>query len=63
MPASASQVVQALTNYARGVSQDRTNALAEFLAPTVPVGAATGKFKSFSDKNAFQTVDTARAIG
>lgn len=63
MSASASQVIQTLTNYARGVSQDRSSALADFLAPTVPVGAATGKFKSFDDKNAFQVVDTARAIG
>ena len=61
--ASASQVVTTLTNYARGVSQDRASALAEFIAPTVPVGAATGKFKSFDDKNAFQVVDTSRAIG
>lgn len=61
--ASASQVVQTLTNYARGVSQDRASALAEFLSPTVPVGAATGLFKSYSDKNAFQVLNTARAIG
>lgn len=63
MPATASTVSQTLTNYARGIAQDRASALAEFIAPTVPVGAATGKFKSFDDKNAFQVVETSRAIG
>jgi hypothetical protein len=63
MPATASTVSQTLTNYARGIAQDRASALAEFIAPTVPVGSATGKFKSFNDKNAFQVVATDRAIG
>lgn len=63
MSASASQIVQTLTDHARGIAQDRKSALAEFLCPSVLVGAATGKFKSFSDKNAFQVVDTSRAIG
>jgi hypothetical protein len=63
MPATSSAVVQTLTNYARGIAQDRSSALAEFLAPTVPVASATGKFKQFNDKNAFQVVDTSRAIG
>lgn len=52
-----------LTNYARGIAQDRASALAGFIAPDVRVTTATGKFKSFSDKNAFQRVQTARAIG
>lgn len=63
MPKSASTVNQTLTNYARGLSQDRSSALAEFIAPTVPTGVASGQFKKFDDKNAFQTYDTSRAIG
>lgn len=63
MPALSSTVSQTLTNYARGIAQDRASALAEFIAPTVPVSAATGKFKSFNDKNTFQVVNTDRAIG
>lgn len=63
MPASASVNVHQLTDYARGIAQDRKSALAEFMFPSVLVGGAVGKFKSFSDKNAFQVVDTARAIG
>lgn len=52
-----------LTNYARGLAQDKASALAAFLAPEVVVGSAVGQFKSFSDKNAFQIYETARAIG
>lgn len=52
-----------LTNYAQGLAQDKASALAEFIAPTVPVGAASGQFKRFDEKNAFQTYDTSRAIG
>lgn len=52
-----------LTNYATGVSQDKTSALAEFLAPTVPVGATVGKHKKFADTNDFQVLDTERALG
>lgn len=62
MSASASVNAQHLTDYARGIAQDRKSALAEFMFPSVLVGGATGKYKSFSDKNAFQVVDTARAI-
>ena len=63
MSASASIVNQTLTNYARGFAQDKASALAEFIAPTVPVGAASGRYKSFNDKNAFQILDTSRALG
>ena len=56
-------VIQTLTNYARGIAQDRRSSLAEFIAPTVSVGTATGQFKSFNDKNAFQSLTTSRAIG
>lgn len=52
-----------LSNYAFGIAQDLRSALADFLAPQVPTGTASGQFKKFSDKNAFQVYDTARAIG
>jgi len=52
-----------LTNYASGLAQDLSSALAEFLAPTVEVPSTIGQFKRFDDKNAFQVYETARAIG
>jgi len=52
-----------LTNYARGLSQDLRSSLADFIAPEVVVLAATGQYKSFDDKNAFQVLDTSRAVG
>lgn len=52
-----------LTNYARGFGQERANALVDFICPTVEVPTSQGKYKSFSDKNAFQVVNTARAVG
>jgi hypothetical protein len=39
------------------------SALANFIAPVVPVSGSVGQFKKFDDKNAFQTYDTSRAIG
>jgi len=52
-----------LTNYAQGHAQDLASALAEFVAPTVRVGAAVGQYKQYDAKNAFQAYDTARAVG
>jgi hypothetical protein len=52
-----------LTNFAQGLMQDRTSALAEFLAPSVIVPATIGHYKKFDDKNMYQAVETARAIG
>lgn len=52
-----------LTQYAQGFSQDLASALAEFIAPTVRVPSALGQFKTFDEKNAFQALDTARALG
>lgn len=54
---------ETLTNFARGLSQDMSKRLAEFVAPTVVVGTSNGQFKSFADKNAFKVPVTARAIG
>ena len=54
---------ETLKQYAYGVAQDVKSALADFIAPRVPVGVGTGMFKKFSDKNAFQLYDTKRAVG
>jgi len=60
---SSSKFNVTLTNYARGLAQDISASLANFLAPEVVVPAATGQYKSFDDKNTFQVVDTSRAVG
>lgn len=52
-----------LTNYAQGVAQDLSSAIAEFIAPTVTVSATIGQYKSYDNKNAFQTYDSSRAVG
>jgi len=60
---SSSKFNVTLTNYARGLAQDLRSALADFIAPEVIVPAATGQYKNFDDKNAFQVLDTSRAVG
>ena len=45
---SASSINPFLTDYAAGIAQDTASALAEFIAPSVPVGAATGQYKKFN---------------
>jgi hypothetical protein len=52
-----------LTNYAFGLSQDLSSALAEFIAPTIVVPATIGQYKKYDDKSAFQVYDTSRAVG
>jgi len=52
-----------LTNFAVGIQPDSSSELAEFIAPIVPTGAQNGQFKQFNDANAFQTYNTARAVG
>ncbi len=60
---STSTYKETLKTYAFGVAQDVKTSLADFIAPRVPVGVASGQFKKFSDKNAFQVYDTQRALG
>lgn len=60
---SAASSNPTLTNYAQGLAQDLSSALAEFLAPTVEVPSTIGRYKKFDDKNAFQVYTTARALG
>ena len=63
MSASAARRNVHLSNYAAGISQDRSKSLANFIAPVVGVGAASGQYKRYSSKNDFQVLDTSRAIG
>lgn len=63
---ASSTVISTLTDYARGIFPDiiaRQDPIVMRMAPFADVGSATGKYKEFSDKNAFQAVQTARAIG
>lgn len=52
-----------LKSYAFGLAQDVSSAIADFIAPRVPVGVSAGMFKKFNDKNAFQVYKTSRPIG
>lgn len=56
-------VNQHLSTYAFGIAQDVSSSLAEFIAPTVPTGGASGQFKKYDEKNAFQIFDTGRGVG
>lgn len=63
---ASSTVLSTLTDYARGIFPEIVAAqdpIIQWLAPFTQVASATGKYKEFSDKNAFQAVQTARAIG
>lgn len=52
-----------LTNFAAGIAPETKSPLARKLAPFVTVGATSGHFKRYDDKNAFTIYDTARAMG
>lgn len=52
-----------LVEYSQGASQSATSSVADFLAPTVPVGTSVGRFKKFTAKSRFHIPDTRRAIG
>ena len=60
---STATVNQALTSFASGVAQDTKSALADFIAPRVPVGVTDGHYKKFDEKNTFRQYETLRAIG
>ncbi|WP_395735229.1 major capsid protein, partial [Prosthecobacter sp.] len=63
MGSSAATRNNHLSNYAFGIAQDLTSALARFFSPLVATGTSSGQYKKFDDKNAFQVYDTLRAIG
>lgn len=52
-----------LREYAQGAAQDMTSAVADFLAPTVPVGTSVGYYKVYTAKNRFRIPNTSRALG
>lgn len=66
--ANESRLAQASANplllqYAQGAAQDATQPVADFLAPTVPVGFQIGRFKKFTEKNRFHIPKTLRGMG
>ena len=63
MSASAARRNVFLSNYASGLSQDRSKSLAAFIAPVVVTGIAHGQYKLYDAKNDFQVLDTSRAVG
>ena len=52
-----------VVEYAQGAAQDMTSKVADFLAPTVPVGTAVGHYKEYSSKSRFSLPDTLRSLG
>jgi hypothetical protein len=52
-----------LVEYSQGAAQSATSSIADFLAPTVPVGTSTGRFKRYTVKSRFRIPDTRRAVG
>ena len=60
---STATVNTALTSFASGVAQDTNSAIADFIAPRVPVGITDGHYKKFDDKNSFRVYNTERALG
>ena len=52
-----------LVQYAQGAAQDMTSAVADFIAPTVPVATAVGRYKKYTEKNRFRIPNTTRALG
>ncbi len=52
-----------LTQYSQGAAQTATSAVADFLAPTVPVATSVGRYKVFTAKSRFRIPDTRRAVG
>lgn len=52
-----------LTTLAQGLAPDRKSVLADFFAPDVMVPSSIGHYKKYDDKNLYQAVDTARAVG
>lgn len=54
---------QTLVDYTVGMYNEKKNSVAEFISPTVRVPAASGYFKYYNDKEAFQALDTSRGVG
>lgn len=52
-----------IREYAQGKAQSALAPVADFLAPTVPVGTSVGKYKSYTEKHRFRVPNTKRALG
>lgn len=52
-----------LKAFAQGAAQNSIMPIADFLAPTVPVSAMTGRYKVYTEKNRFRIPKTLRALG
>ncbi len=52
-----------IREYAQGSAQSMTSAVADFLAPTVPVATSVGYYKKYTQKNRFRIPNTRRALG
>jgi hypothetical protein len=52
-----------ILEYAQGAAQSALSKVADFLAPTVPVGVSTGQYKVYTAKNRFHLPDTKRSVG
>lgn len=60
---SSATINQTLTNFASSIAPSMQSALANFIAPSVPVGMTDGQFKQYSSRDAFQLYQTRRALG
>jgi hypothetical protein len=52
-----------LKEYAQGRARDAVSKIAQFIAPSVEVSSATGRFKIYDAKNRFRIPQTDRAVG
>ena len=52
-----------LREFAQGAAQQTVQPVADFIAPTVPVGVMNGRYKVYTEKNRFRLPITLRAIG
>ncbi|MGL4398821.1 MAG: hypothetical protein ACRCXD_03040 [Luteolibacter sp.] len=52
-----------IREYSQRIAQDTTSAIAEFIAPTVPVSTSLGFFKKYDEKSSMRIPDTRRSLG
>jgi len=52
-----------LATYAQGAAQSAIQPVADFIAPTVPVGTSIGRYKKYTEKNKFRIPATLRGMG
>ena len=52
-----------LREFAQGAAQQTVQPVADFIAPTVPVGVMNGRYKVYTEKNRFRIPQTLRPLG